>query len=165
MNNPHDSSFFFVSEPPEIIKATEPDRTLDRICHEFDDFVTEKERQRKYLIHGFSTLRRENKAQVAGPSRVTAASVLEPQLPPIPQPHQIKCVTMNNYKSNVFIMAIQQISPLSSHPPLINVSHVARCGQIVFDENAKEHTDTQMRDKHASQSSAFLSNVDFMSSL
>lgn len=72
---------------------------------------------------------------------------------------------MNNYKSNVLITAIQQISLLSSHPPLVNVSDVARCGQSVFDENAKEHTDTQMRDKHASQSSAFLSNVDFMSSL
>lgn len=48
--------FFFVSEPPEIIKATEPDRTLDRICHEFDDFVTERAK-RKYLIHGVSALR------------------------------------------------------------------------------------------------------------
>lgn len=80
MYNPHDSSFFFfVSEPPEIIKATEPDRTLDRICREFDDFVKETGKKKIFDTRCFSAeslpiiylgafLRRENKAQVAGPS-------------------------------------------------------------------------------------------------
>lgn len=68
--------FFFVSEPPEIIKATEPDRTLDRICREFDDFVKETGKKKIFDTRCFDTeslpiiylgafLRRENKVQVA----------------------------------------------------------------------------------------------------